>query len=295
MIITHTSPDFDAIGSCWLLQRYGGMSDMPIVFVHTGSPDRELLDNAAAVVDTGRALDSANNRFDHHHLPGAMSNETCATYEVWFALLDRNADDVTGGHYRSLMRIKPLIDLIYAGDTGKPSANESRRLGIHALLSAQKAKRLDNAALLAYGYTLLDDLAASLIAHAESAASLSKHTVYASADGLVVALKDAPQGATFAAHEHGARLVIFASELPGTFARGVMRGGEGTDVHCGDLIEKIVVDLATPIAIGVELDSWFRHEAGFFAGKGTAKAPCADPMTVDIVDIASAIDIAWQR
>jgi len=295
MIVTHTSPDFDAIGSCWLLQRYGGMSDMPIVFVNTGSPDRSLLDNAAAVVDTGRALDSANKRFDHHHLPGAMSNETCATYEVWFALLDRNADDVEGGHYRSLMRLKPMIDLIYAGDTGNPAANESRRIGIHALLSAQKAKQFGDYAILDYGYALLDNLAASLIAHAESAASLAKHTVYTSADGLVVALKDAPQGATFAAHEAGARLVVFASELPGTFARGVMRGGEGTDVHCGDLIAEIVESASGGSDLADELSTWFRHEAGFFAGKGTAKAPCAEPMTVDIVDIARAIDLAWQR
>lgn len=287
-IVTHVSPDFDAIGSVWLLKRYGGMADAVVEFVNTGNADPSVLEAATAVVDTGRVLDPERLRFDHHQLPGVAANDTCATLQVWNTLC-RTSDTLP-------VSISPLIDLIYDGDTGKHGADQSRALGIHALLSAKKSPYVSNQALMEYGFELLDALAERLIGQAETRRTLTTHTVYTSADGLVVALKDAPQGATFAAHEAGARLVLFASELPGpSYARGVMRGGEGTDVHCGALVAKIAGDVATPARVACELDTWYRHEAGFFAGKGTAKAPCGDEMECSIVDIAALIDQAWQR
>ena len=282
MIITHTSPDFDAIGGVWLLKRYGGMADAEVQFVNTGSPDPVVLESANAVVDTGRVFDPGILRFDHHHLPGKLANATCATQMVYNALSDAPA------------AILPLVTLIYCGDTGKPAANESRAVGIHALLSSKKASRtLDDHGLLAYGFELLDTLATGLIAQDAARKNLAAHTVYRSADGLLVALKNAPQGATFAAHEAGARLVVFADYERN--AIGVMRGGEGEDVHCGELVNAVVNDPTAPTDLGSELDTWYRHQAGFFSGRGTAKAPREDAIDIDVRDVAEAIDRAWKR
>lgn len=284
-IITHVSPDFDAIGSVWLLKRYGGMEAADVAFVNTGNPDLELLASADAVVDTGRVFNPVLLRFDHHQMPGKEANETCATSLVATHLFG----DLP--HYLDL-----LIHLIYCGDTGRPYANTSRQVGIHALLSAKKATHADDYTLLAYGFELLDGIASSLQAQEQARRTLATHTVYKSVDGLVVALKDAPQGATFAAHEAGARLVLFSSALPGpSYARGLMRGGEGIDVDAGAIVLAIVNDPSCDAAISDELSTWYRHAAGFFAGKGTAKAPCAEPMEVSIVDIAREIDLAWKR
>lgn len=296
-IITHVSPDFDAIGAVWLLKRYGGLEAADVFFVNTGNPDKDLLASATAVVDTGRVFDPARLRFDHHQLPGKEANETCAAWQVFMHVFLETVNDRAA--WQRINALDPLIWLIYEGDTGKSGANESRQRGIHALLSSKKATRADDYALLAYGFDLLDALAASLFAQDEARRTLATHTVYRSEDGLVVALRDAPQGATFAAHEAGARLVLFSSELPGpSYARGVMRGGEGADVHCGELVEHIInapsLSWSKP-DLRSELLGWYRHESGFFAGKGTAKAPCADPMLVDIVDVAAAIDRAWHR
>lgn len=293
-VITHTSPDWDAIGYAWLMQRYGGASDMPVRFVNTGAPDAELLASAYSVGDTGRDYDPARRRFDHHHLPGADANATCATLQTaqWLVLSRPDID---------FTPIWPIVELIYAGDTGKPEANESRRIGIHALLSATKAMHPTDKQLLDFGFDILDRLAAHLNAASTARRTLADHTVYTSADGLVVALLNAPQGATFAAHEAGARLVVFASDLPGpTYARGIMRGGEGQDVHVGHLISWICNDYECGLPnitepVYEELATWYRHEAGFFAGKGTAKAPCAEPMQCGLIEVAAAIDAAWIR
>lgn len=292
MIVTHTSPDFDAIGYVWLMQRFGGGGEMPVAFVNTGSPDPDVLASAWSVGDTGRVFDPAARRFDHHQLPGIESNQTCATMQAYEWLLRQ---DVTP----ELLAIRPIVELIFCGDTGSPLAGAatSRTVGIHALLSAQKAKRLGDAELLAYGCELLSDLAIVAIARARGAAQLAEHTTYRSDDGLVVALDGAPQGATYAAFDAGAKLVFFASEDRGSFARGVQRGNaEDGQPHVGELIDLVACSTPHLGMIG-ELNQWFLHPAGFFAGRGTAKAPCAMPMRdgLTIALIAAEVDWMWRR
>lgn len=295
-IVTHTAPDFDAIGACWLLQRYGGMADAAVVFVNTGNPDRAVLDTADAVVDTGREYDPARLRFDHHQFPGATANSMCAAREV-YQHLDNNG--------AAIGYLYPLIKLIFDGDTGKSEANQSRQIGIHALLSAKKARRASNEELLAYGYELLDLLAERLKAQHEAQAELFTKIVYRSDDGLIVAIKYGSPGSTFAAYEQGARLVLFQNSQPDipTNAIGIMRGGENQEPHCDGLVRAVQQEMeyhsehigGATGAIYDELCSWYLHEAGFFAGRGTAKAPDPRPVTVELADIARLIDRAWDR
>lgn len=292
MIVTHTSPDFDAIGYVWLMQRFGGGADQPVAFVNTGNPDPDVLASAWSVGDTGREFDPANRRFDHHQLPGRASNDTCATTQTYEWLLSQDATP-------ELVAIRPIVELIFCGDTGSPLAGAewSRNVGIHALLSAQKIRRRSDAELMDYGCTLLDDLASVAISRQRGAAQLNMFTTYRSRDGLIVALDGAPQSTTSAAFEAGAKLVFFASEDRGSYARGVQRGNsEDGQPHVGELIDLVACN--TPhLDLITELNQWFLHPAGFFAGRGTAKAPCDTPMRegLTIALIASAVDGVWQR
>lgn len=208
-IVTHVSPDWDAIGATWLLKRFGGngFDTADVVFVNTGNPDPQVLAMADAVVDTGREYNPRDYRFDHHQLPGFRANETSATDQVFSWLLTCGVD---------IHHLIPLSNLILCGDTGRKEdgAHYSRLVGIHALLSAQKAKRLSDADLMAWGFSILDDLAATLKARHDAAATLEQHTVYISEDGLLVALHNAPQGATFAAHENGRGLWCSTPNCP---------------------------------------------------------------------------------
>lgn len=294
MIVTHTSPDWDAIGAVWLLQRYGGMEGHEVAFVNTGNPDPAVLADAAAVVDTGREYDPARLRFDHHQFPGRAANDDSAALLVYADVVNPK------GEY---FYIEPLVMLIFQGDTGKPEANPSRMLGMHALLSARKLRKESDTALLEWGCAVLDDLAAHLKARYEARATLEQYTVYRSPDGLVRGLLGAPQGATFAAFEEGARLVLFASESDGSVACGVMRGGEGQEPDCGALVRGLLNDGEAEASWAprwdtpeyAELARWFLHPAGFFAGRGTAKAPDPTPLTAYFADLCRLIDGAWKR
>lgn len=296
-LVTHTSPDWDAITSCWLLQRYGGMADAEIVFVNTGNPDPAVLATATAVVDTGREYDPARLRFDHHQFPGQAANDDSAALLVWADIVNPQ---------RQYFYLEPLVLLVFAGDTGKPQygAEHSRTVGIHALLSAAKATRLMNdGELLLYGYTILDSLAAHLKARAEAAASLNKHTVYRSDDGLVWGLAGAPQGATWSAFEAGARIVVFWSVTPETVSVGAMRGGESQEPSLRELVLGLMNDGECEAEWAPrwdtpeyhELTRWYLHQAGFFAGRGTAKAPNPEPLAADFQLLCRFLDGAWKR
>lgn len=303
-IVTHTAPDFDAIGACWLLTRYGPYKkEASVEFVNTGNPDRAALDIADAVVDTGREFNPDRLRFDHHHFPGAQANLTCATQQVYehLCIVRSDYEDVTLST-SGILHLRPIIDLIYAGDTGRHEADQSRATGIHALLSVKKARRASNEELLAFGYDLLDMLAERLRAQSVARQELASKVVYRSDDGLIVAIKDGSPGSTFAAYEDGAWLVLFQSSMPEvpTNAIGIMRGGESQEPHAGGLVGAVLEDMEyhsehIHSAIYDELATWYRHEAGFFAGRGTAKAPDARPITVDLAEVARLIDRAWGR
>jgi hypothetical protein len=294
MIVTHQNPDMDAITGVWLLKRFGYYGDDPVVFVNTGNPNPEILAQATAIVDTGREFDPGRHRFDHHHLPGAAANDTCAARQVYEHLV------VDG----DINHLEPLIDLVFAGDTGRQEAGVSREIGLHAIFSGWKAwwseqnpdERLPDDVALAYGFGLLDVLEVRLRKQAEARAELNEKTVYKSEDGLVWAIRHGSSGSTFAAYDEGARVVIFEGEpieVEGgtTYPIGIMRAGEWQEPHVGNLAEMVAI--SRPFA--EEIGRWFKHPAGFFAGRGTAKAPVFESVTIDIAALAEAIDAAWVR
>lgn len=304
-IVTHVSPDFDAIVSVWLLQRFGGFEEASVSFVNTGNPDATLLENASAIVDTGKQFKPDKLRFDHHHLSGQAANDTCATMQVWQHLVKSSPSS-------ELLNLHPLIDLIFYGDTGRPEANASRELGIHALLSSFKSTRPTDQAIMDYGFSILDALNSRLQAKAKARAELAEKTVYKSADSLVWAIKHGSQGSSFAAYDEGARLVIFEGEpieVEGgiTYPIGLMRGGEWLEPYCGKIVERIIEVCDYELASGTigdfrfesnlktELSRWFLHPAGFFAGRGTAKAPVFDPIAISLEALAQLVDRVWER
>lgn len=347
--ITHVNPDWDAIAGCWLLARYGNLPEHKIEFVNTGNPDAETLEKALFVVDTGRQFVNEKLRFDHHHLPGQMANEICATKQVYdflrgfnlsrlvsfgselsetdIANIQSDIDVAQKGQHRNIivrsgdMEIKPyllgniidhllpLVLLVFAGDTGRKDygAEFSRELGLHALLSAFKSNWKErngcfppNENVLRWGYGILDLMDLRLRDQAKAKAELDEKTVYKSDDGLLWAIKYGEVGSSLAAQEMGARLVVFEGEPAEigditTYPIGVQRAGEWQEPNVGKLVTLLDKKLPLSSPIQSEISTWYKHEAGFFAGRGTAKAPCNDIITIDLAVLARWIDEIWER
>lgn len=297
-IVSHTSPDWDSIGATCLLMRYGGdllpASTWP-EFVNTGSPDPLVLEKAAAVVDTGRIYDPGTLRFDHHQ----VTNLPCATALVFGYLIERRLVPAY---------LEPIVSLIDDGDNGREGARQSAKIGLHAMLGAYKRLGKSDRAVLEWGCEQLDLIAASLEYKDAARRKLESCLAWQSDDGLVVAVGGGDASVTSATHELlGARLAVFVNEEAlsdggTTWAVGVQRlgGAEMTEPHVGNLVEQVLLDdwiapEALVLPIREELGRWFRHPAGFFAGRGTRKAPNPTPPTVDAQTLAEALWAAWQR
>jgi hypothetical protein len=286
-IITHTSPDWDAIGSAWLVQRFL-LPDAQIICADRETIEKCMSDRGCAVVDCGEQYAPPLFHFDHHHLPGAKANQTCATQQVfeWIAR--------TQG---AVVYLAPIVDLIWAGDTGRNlyGADVSREVGLHALLAIRKAVGWTDDALMEWGRQELDLLEARLRRQAEAAAELAEKCVWQSDDGKVVAIEHGEPRHSQAAFATGATLVVFRSDIPtenGTsHAIGVQRNQAAEFPHVGELLDASEIDFET------EADKWVRLEAGFFAGRGTAKGPRFDTVPDDLTAeaVARAIDAAWKE
>ena len=316
-IVTHVSPDLDAIASAWLLLRYAPkFENAQVVFVNTGNPDRAVLAQADAVVDTGGTYNPYLHCYDHHQMKNP--NEACAAMLVWRDLMYLHG---INPYTPDVAHLEPLVQLIHAGDCGLPEADESRKNGIHAMVSEMKYQQFEDAVIFRLGCVLLDFIAghlssgipfdailrdvnagwgdlflkpAQLRAEELKRTGIAPYVAYMSFDGAFVALRDAPQGATQLAFEQGAQLVLWSNYTEN--AIGINRA-RGIEVHVGELVDSIQVYAVqhNSTILATELASWYRHNSGFFSGRGTAKAPREDTIPVDFTTLAAIVDASWER
>jgi hypothetical protein len=274
-IVTHTHPDMDAVCSVWLLRRFG--DDAGVEFVNTGNPDPALLAEADAVVDTGRVYDPDRLRFDHHQdasLPAACM----LVFE--YVVKHNPAADMARG----------IVALCDAGDRWQTEADESRRIGLHAIFSGGAPEGDD--ARMEWGCRLLDALYTTEQRRKAGQESLAVSLQHSFADGDVVFVVNGGQEATGAAFEEGAQIVLFYDTTnPDTTPVGLMRNRE-CHVHLGELVE-CVIETTEDDAVREELQTWFRHLAGFFAGRGTLKAPDPRPVECDLYALCELIAAAY--
>jgi len=295
VILTHVAPDFDAIGYAWLMIKFApGFKDARITYTSVSTPGHDLLNRADSVGDIGGEYDPERRRFDHHHLPGSESTATCATRMVWEWLGEQGID---------LEYLAPLIEVIYQGDIGHIDP-----VGIHSQMGGWKICNKDAGRILTdndvmgYGIRILTMNELWLRRQSENAAELEEKVVYKSDDGLLWVIRHGSIGSSFAAYDQGARLVAFEAkpiELADgstTYPVGISRAPEWKTPHIGQIVKQaIAMGQPSHRKMAEELETWFNHPAGFFSGRGTAKAPCPDSLKVDIVDLAKRINMSWKR
>lgn len=136
-ILTHRTPDLDAIVSAWLAQDFLFAGEAAeVIFVSRQLP-LTVKQSADCLVDVGNAYEPLCLWFDHKPPAFENRNSTCATKLIW-EYLCRIGQDV--GH------LEPLVQVTFEGDTHKssPALKQSRIDGPHAELShLAKAHNVD--------------------------------------------------------------------------------------------------------------------------------------------------------
>lgn len=305
-IVTHVNPDWDALGAAWLLSRFHPKTThAQLMFVTAKNPDADMLRAATAVVDVGLVYDAKNLRFDHHQEDYAEN--LSATGLVYKHLVESG---IAGNYFNNLQHIEPLVRLINNVDLGEraPEGEFSFQFGIHALLSAERYRlstQTDKENLFSevarWAFGILNLLSEKMSHEARQRIALENKLVYRSEDKRFCAAKSTNDMTVFSAgadvalvmSESGARLPSGQTTHPITLSRAP--GKKEPDI--AGLVEEILTKAGPNLDANLreELERWWRHPAGFYAGRGTPKAPCGLPIEIDFLKLAKLVDAFWKR
>ena len=246
-ITTHTSPDWDAIGSVWLLkQALPGHHEYH--FVHAG-----MEGETGYTVDTGGCYDPAAGIFDHHFRD---SKHKSAIMAIWA--------NNEFGVWERFPWFQELVERLDRGDQGfsKDSFLHYSLHGIKKNLS--ESGNYSDIGVLIWGMRVLDSIAITLKERHE----VMEHIAWRGEHVIMLASGNAVSTRT-ALEETGAKFAVFIGDPvtmetgEKTYPRGIIRNAAFTGITVRDVL---------PDQLEGELARWYVHPAGFFAGVGSSKA-----------------------
>lgn len=290
--VTHVNPDWDAIGAAYFAQLIWG--EMEWKFVPQNNPPQDVLDGAFVVVDVGRFHNIKLRRFDHHQWSWADQKGICAASLVCVHGMDID-----------IKRFDPLWPLAYhviQGDTGVRNdvMKHSALMGMHADLS--QMKRLSNnpsdTEVLYWGFAYLERKCEQLYFDYKVRQEVDEHIWHRYGDDIV--LLGNSTGALARAANEIYPIVIFINEGDDTNTIGIQRQF-GMNMHMGDIVEHILDHHSDEPGFALELGGdgteenkgWFKHESGFFAGRGTKTAPSTRPIEIDLNSLIEFVGQAY--
>jgi hypothetical protein len=274
-IVTHLSPDLDAIASVWLIKKYlPNWSDAEVKFVPSGTTlDNQLPDSNKDIIH----VDTGLGKFDHHQ----TDDYTSATKLVYKYLLGRD--------YLEEKEIKPLEKIIeYVNSTdhfaevfySDPEADRYDFM-IRQLVDGLKVINRDETKLMEIIFLLLESALIVFKNKVNAEEEINRGFVFKSYLGRSLALESKNEETVKLALKKGFKLVIRRHPEVG-FTR--IKTIPDKKYNLRPIYEKIL-----------KLDkkgSWFFHISGHMLLNGSSGNPKLIPTTLSlnkIIEIARAI------
>jgi hypothetical protein len=275
IIVTHLSPDLDAIASVWLIKKYlPNWSDAEVKFVPSGTTlDNQLPDSNKDIIH----VDTGLGKFDHHQ----TDDYTSATKLVYKYLLGRD--------YLEEKEIKPLEKIIeYVNSTdhfaevfySDPEADRYDFM-IRQLVDGLKVINRDETKLMEIIFLLLESALIVFKNKVNAEEEINRGFVFKSYLGRSLALESKNEETVKLALKKGFKLVIRRHPEVG-FTR--IKTIPDKKYNLRPIYEKIL-----------KLDkkgSWFFHISGHMLLNGSSGNPKLIPTTLSlnkIIEIARAI------
>lgn len=271
-IVTHMSPDLDAISAVWITHRYmKAWEDADVTFVPTGETldDKDPDENPAIIhVDTGKG------KFDHHQ----SDADTCAARLVFEYVrkegkirdieeqaLERITDIVNDGdHFRDIYRDDPDNDLY--------------DFLIEGIIDGAKTSGLTDHELVEFGEKMLDYILQTMIKKIYAETEIEKGLEFKSKWGKSLALETINRETTPLAQKKGYDLVVSKSPK-----NGQVRIKTRPDVK---------KDLKKIYLIVVKEDpdaTWYYHPSGHMLLNGSSKNPNMVPSKLTLEKVTELI------
>ena len=141
-VITHAGVDGDAVAAAWLAERFLFTDDPVEVLFVPRERAFGVFRAGDCLVDVGNTHDPAHLFFDHKPPAFPDRHDACAARLVWDRLVKLG---------RPVRHLKPLVDVVFAGDSARERAwfkdeyAESLRAGFHkALADARRVEETDS-------------------------------------------------------------------------------------------------------------------------------------------------------
>ncbi len=158
IIVTHRSPDLDAIGAVWLLKRFlsADYADADVLFVPAG---QVLAAETAAQFGVPLTkvihVDTGMGEYDHHQ-PGRGGKRICATSLVYDLVVKIQKDKLYDRALRYLVEYITSID--HFEEASWPAADDPRyQLMAHGIIAGAKySGQYDDDSMTRFGGEVLD-------------------------------------------------------------------------------------------------------------------------------------------
>lgn len=211
-IVTHISPDLDAIASTWLIRRFlPGWEEADMAF----TPQQEDWNGVRPDSDPDILYtDTGFGKFDHHHLP----ERTSATKRV-FEYLHMN-DHIPSKITEAVSRMVDHINEIdHFAEVSFPDPSHDRyEFMLYQIVSGVKKKGISDAKLLQQIYPLLDGVLEIFVFKIRAEKEIQKGFIFHSSYGKSIAMNSTNDESMRLAQKMGYSLVVMKHAQLG-FAR----------------------------------------------------------------------------
>jgi|SRR5579885_933431 len=175
IIVTHTSPDWDAITSVWLLKKYlAGWQDATVRFVPAGERLKELasrvqntaLKNPIEMMGEDEVIhvDTGLGPLDHHQTSDDTVSAASLTWDFVRKQIEKGGEQLTEEHTQAVSRI---VNIVVEGDHFKEvfwpdAASDRYEFGLWGVLEGMKfEKQNQDDYYVDFGIQCLNALAAN--------------------------------------------------------------------------------------------------------------------------------------
>jgi hypothetical protein len=175
IIVTHASPDWDAIGSVWIIKKYlAGWQEARVEFVPAGQrlknsefriENSELMDPIEKIgEDEVIHVDTGLGPLDHHQTSDKNVCGMSRTWDYARGVLEKEGNKLTKEHTEAISRIvKVVVDIDHFGEMywGNPTADYHEFSLLGVLDGLKYVKQDQDSYYVTFGMECLDAMAAN--------------------------------------------------------------------------------------------------------------------------------------
>ncbi len=274
-VVTHFSPDLDAIASVWLIKRLlPGWNEAQMKFVAAGSTYEKMLPDADPNIIH---VDTGFGKFDHH-----QSNEdTSATKLVFEYLSSKNY--VPAKHIPALTRLVEVVNVIdHFGEFYFPEPAADRyQFMLYEIIEGMKASLPDDILLCERSFPLFDAVYQLLKNKVHAEGEIKKGFVFQSKLGKTIVMESKNEETMKLSLMLGYEVVIRRDPDRG-FVRIKTQPKKKFDLTV----------LSEKLKVADSKATWFLHASKHMLLNGSSKNPDSVPSTLTLqklIEIVKAI------